>query len=272
MSDQLLTPQSVRVKHARQLTRRASRVERREFLAEGPQAVREALRVPGLVRDLFATASALQRYPELDALLGAGDVQPRLCDDQAVASLSGSVTPQGVVAVCAAVDIALDTAVCARSSLVVVGANIRDPGNAGSLLRVADAVGADAVVFAGSSVDVYNDKAVRASAGSLFHLPVVVGPTVEAAVLTLKEQGLVVLAADGGGGESLDDLLVAGDLSRRTAWVFGNEAWGITPGDATLCDRVVAVPIYGLAESLNVATAAAVCLYATARAQRAVSS
>ena len=150
-----------------------------------------------------------------------------------------------------------------------MGAHVRDPGNAGSLLRCADAAGADAVVFAGSSVDPYNDKAVRASAGSIFHLPVVVGTTVPAAVARLKQLGFTVLAADGAAATTLDDLLDSGGLDGRIGWVFGNEAWGIPDAEVRLADQVVAVPLYGRAESLNVASAAAVCLYATARAQRA---
>jgi TrmH family RNA methyltransferase len=152
-------------------------------------------------------------------------------------------------------------------ALAVVLANVRDPGNAGTVLRTADAAGAGGVIFAGSSVDPYNSKCVRASAGSLFHLPVVTGPPVADAVRSLRERGLRVLAADGGAGTTLDDLQPAGLLSQPTAWLFGNEAWGLPSDVLDLADDAVAVPIYGRAESLNLAAAAAVCLYASARAQ-----
>ena len=137
------------------------------------------------------------------------------------------------------------------------------------MIRTADAAGADAVVLAGSSVDAYNPKTVRASVGSLFHLPVVVEPDVEAAVAAARAAGLTVLAADGDGETSLD---AAGDLlGRRTAWLFGNEAWGLTAEIAALSDHRVRIPIHGRAESLNLATAAALCLYASASAHRSSS-
>jgi len=151
--------------------------------------------------------------------------------------------------------------------LVVVLANVRDPGNAGTVLRTADAAGADGVIFAGASVDPYNSKCVRSSAGSLFHLPVVLGVRVNDAVAALRDAGLAVLAADGSATLGLDDPELAGQLARPTAWLFGNEAWGLPADLAALADERVAVPIYGRAESLNLAAAAAVCLYASARAQ-----
>jgi TrmH family RNA methyltransferase len=151
-------------------------------------------------------------------------------------------------------------------SLVAICADVRDPGNAGTVIRTADAAGADGVVLAGSSVDAYNAKTVRATVGSLFHLPVVVEPDVAAAVAAARASGLTVLAADGDGETSLD---VAGDLlGRRTAWLFGNEAWGLPPEVAALADHRIRIPIHGRAESLNLSTAAALCLYASASAHR----
>ncbi|HEY4701209.1 MAG TPA: RNA methyltransferase, partial [Streptosporangiaceae bacterium] len=152
-------------------------------------------------------------------------------------------------------------------SLVAVLASVRDPGNAGTVLRAADAAGAQAVLFSDASVDPYNGKAVRASAGSLFHVPLVAGVRLEQAAGALRAVGLRILAADARGGRTLDDLSPA-ELAAPTAWVFGNEAWGMPEAVLALADESVAVPIYGRAESLNLATAAAVCLYASARAQR----
>ena len=146
-------------------------------------------------------------------------------------------------------------------------ASVRDPGNAGTVLRAADAAGAQAVLFSDASVDPYNGKAVRASAGSLFHVPLVAGVRLEQAAGALRAAGLRILAADARGGRTLDDLSPA-ELAAPTAWVFGNEAWGMPEAVLALADESVAVPIYGRAESLNLATAAAVCLYASARAQR----
>jgi TrmH family RNA methyltransferase len=151
---------------------------------------------------------------------------------------------------------------------VAVLAEIRDPGNAGTVLRTADAAGAAAVVFAGDAVDPYNGKAVRASAGSLFHLAVVREPDPLATLGALRAAGLRVLAADARGEADLDDLADAGDLGRPTAWLFGSEAHGLPPDLAAAADARVRVPIHGRAESLNLAAAAAVCLFTTARAHR----
>lgn len=256
------------------------RAERRLFLAEGPQAVREAIARPDCAQELFATPEALARHREIAAGAAAAGVEVRWCEDEAVAALAGSRTPQGLVAVCAFVDVALADALAvapadARAGagptvppMVAVGADLRDPGNAGSLLRCADAAGAGAVVLAGGGVDVYNDKVVRASAGSLFHLPVVVGVTLAEAAEVLRAEGYVVLAAAGEAVDLIDDLAESGQLARPVAWVFGNEAHGLTPEERAVCDLEVAIPIFGSAESLNVTAAAAVCLYVTAWAQR----
>jgi TrmH family RNA methyltransferase len=185
-----------------------------------------------------------------------------------VASLTDTKSPQGLVAVCHAVDVDSSALNWAELRLVAVCADVRDPGNAGSLIRCADAAGAGAVVLAGRSVDPYNPKAVRASTGSLFHLPVVVAESVEDTVALLKGSGLAVLAADGAGEVSIDELDEAA-LRRPTGWLFGNEAWGLPAETTALVDSVVRVPIYGAAESLNLATAAALCMYASAREQRA---
>lgn len=274
---------SPRVKLARQLAKRARREEARLFLAEGPQAVREALGClrrtgspgrsvlagsPYAVTELFVTAAALARHGELvDVAVGAG-VEVLEVSAELMAELAPTVTPQGLLAVCSFLDVPLAELAAARPRLVVVLANVRDPGNAGTVLRTADAAGAGGVVFAGDSVDPYNGKCVRSSAGSLFHLPVVTGVSAADAASALRGAGLTVLAADGGADLTLDEFEAAGRLARPTAWLFGNEAWGLPAQSRALADEVVAVPIYGRAESLNLAAAAAVCLYASARASR----
>lgn len=262
-----LTAGNTRVKEARKLHRRSARSERRCFLADGPKAVEGALSVAGCVIEVFATPAAATAYAEL---LGVAPVT--LVDDRAMAGLSDSVSPAGVVAVCRFLD--HDSVVEVRGRprpslettprLLTICADIRDPGNAGTVIRTSDAAGADGVVLAGDAVDAYNPKTVRASVGSLFHLPVTVERDPAAAVRAAREAGLTVLAADGAGEV---DLFAADDLlARPTAWLFGNEAWGLPDELAALADHRVAIPIPGRAESLNLATAAAVCLYASARA------
>ena len=266
---------SPRLKAARRLSKRAFRQRERAFLAEGPQAVAEAFHCGARITDLFVTVPARTRHHDLVAAMAAAGIPVHIVSGEVMDDLAQTVTPQGLLAVCGFVDVPLAdvaqramTAPRAEPALIALLANVRDPGNAGTVLRTADAAGAHAVVFADASVDPYNGKCVRASAGSLFHLPVVAGARLEDVVVTLREAGLRIVAADGGAGRSLDDPGVQARLAGPTAWMFGNEAWGLPPELVALADEPVAVPIYGRAESLNLAAAAAVCLYASARVQR----
>jgi len=277
----LANPRADRVKQVRALSGRSVRLRHGQFLVEGPQGVREAVRhAPGVVRDVYLTPATAERYGEiLDAARSAG-LFVHVGTREVLEAMSPDA--QGVLAVVRAEPSSLTRALAAadgragRPLLVAVLADVRDPGNAGAVIRAADAAGADLVVLAGQSVDVHNPKAVRSSAGSLFHLPVVTDVALADVVDELRGAGCAVLAADGAGEHDLDDLLdVAGhaasgtpDLSGPTAWIFGNEAWGLPEADRALADAVVRVPIRGKAESLNLATAATVCLYASSRAQR----
>ncbi|MGW3990131.1 TrmH family RNA methyltransferase [Streptomyces sp. NPDC004830] len=270
---ELISPRSPRVSAARRLAKRNFRGKERLFLAEGPQAVREAAghraRDAATLVELFTTPEAADRHADIVGAARDAGARVHLASEQVIADISTTVTPQGLVGVCRFLDTPFDEVLAGRPRLVALLANVRDPGNAGTVLRCADAAGAEAVVLTDASVDVYNPKAVRASVGSLFHLPVAVGVPVEHAVERLRAAGIRVLAADGAGDRDLDDELDKCTMGGPTAWLFGNEAWGLPKETRTLTDAVVRVPIHGKAESLNLATAAAVCLYASARAQRA---
>ncbi len=293
--------QADRVKEVARLAGRPSRSRRLEFLAEGPQAVREAVRLhlerhgagqDDVVVDGFATVEALERHADI-ADLFASDGAPtlRMVTPEVLAAMSSTVTPQGFVAVCRFVDSSLDAVLASGPRLVAVLVEVRDPGNAGTIIRAADSAGADAVVLTSGSVDPYNPKTVRSTVGSLFHLPLVIGVEVEGLLDRLRRAGMTVLAADGHGAMSLDDLQDASAARRfgasggvptgptpdspglvrledAGAWLFGNEAQGLPAEITAAADARVAVPIYGRAESLNVGTAATVCLYASARAHR----
>jgi len=254
---------AARVKEARKLSRRSVRTERRLFLAEGWKALTEAASLPGCVVEVFVTTAAAEEH---GALLDGLDVPVQLVDDRAAASLSGAVTPQGLVAVCRHVDRPLEAVL--GGELVAICADVRDPGNAGTIIRTADAAGAGAVVLAGDSVDAYNDKTVRASVGSLFHVPLAVTGDPIATVRAVQAAGYRVLAADGAG--EVDLFGATPLLSGPVAWLFGNEAWGLPEELAAAADARVSIPIFGRAESLNLSTAAAVCLYASARARGTV--
>ncbi|MGY1792093.1 TrmH family RNA methyltransferase [Geodermatophilus sp. SYSU D00803] len=260
---QLLTARYGRVAAARKLTRRAGRDAAGAFLAEGRQAVSEALATaPDDVREVFATEAAAAAHRDL---LAGTTVPVRLVTEKAAAGLSETVTPQGLVAVCALRDLPAEALTADPPALAVGLAGLADPGNAGTVLRTADACGAGAVVFGAGSADPYGGKAVRSSAGSLFHVDVVRGVPLEPLVAGLRAGGVTVLAADGGGEVALDGL---GDaLAGPVLWLFGNEARGVPPELAAAADARVRIPMRGRAESLNLAAAAAICLYATQLAQ-----
>lgn len=269
-----LSAKSGRVKTARRLARRRSRAEARLFLAEGAKALAEALHVSGHHRggvvEVFATEAAGEEYAAQRLAVVDAGIPWVTADDSAIAALSGAVTPQGIVAVCRFLDVPLDevlapSVVHERGTLVIC-ADVRDPGNAGTVIRTADAAGAKGVVLAGNSVDPYNDKTVRATVGSLWHLPLVLVEDPVACVRRAQAAGYVVLAADGAGETGLFVAEATGLLDQPVAWLFGNEAWGLPEDLAVLADHRVAIPVLGRAESLNLSTAAAVCLYASARA------
>jgi RNA methyltransferase, TrmH family len=284
----LSNPRADRVRDVAKLAGRPARLKRGVFLAEGPQAAREALKLhqerlaagaPGVVTEVFASEGCLDRFPEFEEL--SQGVNARLATDDVLAAMADTVNPQGIVAVCRFLDVSLEEVLDAGPRLIAVLCQVRDPGNAGTVLRAADSAGADAVILTSSSVDIYNPKAVRSTAGSLFHLPVVLGADIGELVAACRARGIGILAADGYGSLNLDTLQdenarrrLTGDgpesayaLEQPTAWLFGNEAQGLSQEELALADHRVAVPVYGSAESLNLGTAATVCLYASARSQ-----
>jgi TrmH family RNA methyltransferase len=273
VSDLLENPKAGRVRAVAALSKKDVRAETGLFLLEGPQAVREAIEYrPELLRELYVTPTAAARYALDDAPVDTWFVTEQVLD-----AMADTVTPQGVVAVCqqfptSVKDVFPDAGAGleARGGLpgiVAILEEVRDPGNAGTIIRAADAAGADAVVLTGRSVDPYNPKVVRSTTGSLFHVPVSVGVTLADAVSRARGLGYTILAADVS-GDDLPEVRADGMLDGPTAWVFGNEARGLTAEDLALVDRAVKVPIYGRAESMNLATAASVCLYESAFAQR----
>lgn len=261
----LTNPRSDRVKAVRALSRRSARVRTARFLAEGPQAVREAVRwAPAQVVDLYATADSASRHQDILAAARSAGLAVHEVTDDVLAAMCDTQTPQGLAAVCRVVQPTLESVLSAKPRLLVVLTHVRDPGNAGTVIRGADAAGADGVLVSTASVDVHSPKVVRSTAGSLFHLPVVTEVELGELVPALRSAGIRLLAADGSG----DRVLGAVDLSQPHAWVLGNEAWGLPDEVRDACDEVVRVPIYGKAESLNLAMAATVCLYASAMAQQ----
>lgn len=263
----LTNPRSDRVRSVRALSRRSVRSRTGLFLAEGPQSVREAVTLRAdHVRDVYVTPEAAERHTEIIERATSAGLHVHETSPEVLAAMAETETPQGIVAVCRTPALTLDDALDAlpADAVVCVLTHVRDPGNAGTVIRGADAAGADLVVVSDASVDVYAPKVVRSTAGSIFHLPVVIGVPVEQILAALGARGIRRLAADGAGTTLLPDA----DLAGPHAWVMGNEAWGLPEELRARCDDVVRVPIHGLAESLNLAMAATLCLYASAEARR----
>lgn len=276
----LTNPRADRIKAYAKLRMRSHRQREGLFLVEGPQAVREALEYdggrPGAQRsvvEFFTTEWALEKHEDIADLVRRTGTDVTYAEPDVIAALADTATPQGMVAVCRMIDTPLEELLAQKPKLIAVLARIQDPGNAGTILRAADSAGADAVVFLPETVDPYNPKVVRSTAGSLFHVPFALAG--QEWMEQMRRAGLTLLAADGYGESDLDDLLDEAHtkgaealLAQPTAWLFGNEAQGLSEAEEQGANARVRVPIYGKAESLNVSTAATVCLYASARAQR----
>lgn len=262
----LTNPRADRVKAVRALSKRPVRTRTGRFVVEGPQGVREAVRFAAdRVVDVYATRASISRYTsDIIEPARAASLYLHECSDEVLAAMADSESPQGIIAVVQDVATDLSTILASEPRLLVLLTHVRDPGNLGTVIRAADAAGADAVLISAESVDVTSPKVVRSSAGSLFHLPIVRDLPIEATLQALRDHGIRTLAADGHGTDLLPDV----DLGGPHCWVMGNEAWGLPTPLRAACDQVVRVPIYGHAESLNLAMAATICMYASANAQR----
>lgn len=255
------------VKAARKLVRRSGRAKAGEaFLVEGPQAVREA---GAFLQRLFVTAEAEQAAGDIVAAARDRGAEIVVVSDEILAEVATTVTTQGLVGVAAVP--APDLAALGRAGMLVVLHQVRDPGNAGTAIRTADAAGADAVILTSGSVDAHNPKAVRASVGSIFHLPVLGDVAFSQVVQHCREQGVRLVGADAGG----DVVHTEADLAGPVALVFGNEAHGLPANVLAECDDVVRIPLHseprdgytGGAESLNMAATVAVLTYECVRQQ-----
>lgn len=267
-NDEPFTPRTPRVSAAIQLHRAAKRRKAGRFLIEGFNSVDAAIRAEAVV-EIFVTAAAAEQFCELlTGYLESGTQRKSvsLIDDSAARSLSETVTTTGLFAVCdtGAVSTSLEAAIETgkQAGCLVIPVECNDPGNVGTIVRMTDALGAGAVILAGDSVDPLNSKAVRSSAGSVFHTPVARERDIDVVVERVREAGFTTLATAMDGALTLGvDALPDGPV----AWLFGNEAHGLSEEITASAGASVAIPIKGEAESLNLATAAAMCLWETVR-------
>jgi TrmH family RNA methyltransferase len=247
--------------------RRSARLAEGRFVVEGAKLIGVALDAGVGVESVYVDPDLIRPGDGVEQVVDrvlAGGGRAFELDKGVLARVAGTVTPQAVLGVVATVDVPLDHLAAAPPDLVVVCVDVRDPGNAGAVLRAAEAAGAGAVVSCGTSVDLFNPKAVRASAGALFLVPVVAGGPAEEVLYMRGRWGLRRLAAEARGGADYASV----DLAQPVAVVLGNEAAGVDPGLARHLDGGVTVPMAGRSESLNVATAAAVICFEAARQRR----
>ncbi|MFP7707065.1 TrmH family RNA methyltransferase [Trueperella sp. LYQ141] len=299
-----ITTMTGQLKKVAGLARHTQRARYRQALVEGPQAVREAVQwAPELIRDLYVTQAALDADPHLEKLADERVRYVHLVPDTVMEKLSPNT--QGWLAVINQADqIPVADFFATKPRLVVLCLESADPGNLGTVIRSADAVGADAVITAKTSVDIFNPKVVRSSVGSVFHLPILSGYSASEIVQAAREAGMMILCADARGDHHLyqpqivhaqvasgndpgvgsvqasapaevncDMADACGyDLRRPTVWLVGNEAHGVSQEQRSWADYVVSIPMWGHTESLNAAVATSLCLYASACAQRGYST
>ena len=266
-------PRADRVKKVAALAGRSARSKQGKILVEGPQAVRELVRCrSSFVEDVYYTAQAAQIHPDViedarRACRWVHEVTDEVCEVL-------SRDSQGICAVARTEAIESVLPEIQSGDTLVVIAQGRDPGNVGTIIRTADAMGARAIVSVKGSVDSSSPKVIRSSAGSVFHLPIVPAASFDEACQTLRGMNAAILGTSGAqGAYSLTSLMSyaawerRGWLAQTHAWVFGNEAQGMSDDEMAACDALVMIPMSGQAESLNVASAAAMCLFASQSAR-----
>ncbi len=264
---------SAQLKKLRGLSQARMRMRFSQQRVEGVQAVRElVLCEPKLVRDIYTTRTLLKQHPEIAQAIDEHNMYVHIGDDDLLAKAAPHA--QGIAAVAHIPKPVNLEYIYRQSPLVVCCVQANDPGNVGTIIRTADACGAGGVVLGDGSVDPYSSKVIRSAAGSTFHLPVCESSVYET-VAEAKKHGFQVMLADAGGEVSLHDMHSAAlhrngsasphiSLAAPTLWLVGNEAHGFSEEHKNLADVIISIPMWGKTESLNLAVATGVCLYASA--------
>ncbi|MDO4179492.1 MAG: RNA methyltransferase [Phascolarctobacterium sp.] len=247
------------VKNAAELKQKKYRTKSGLFLAEGLRTVEEAIEA-NQVESVFYTPVDDERTRKALELAAAHNIKLFCVSEAVMKKISDTETPQGIIAVCNMTHLNLEELLSQGKMLLVLD-RVQDPGNIGTMLRTADASGIGGLLLLNGCADIYAPKTVRASMGSLFHLPVLQGLDDEAFINLAKDYGyeLLVTCLEGA------DNLYKADLSGRIAFVMGNEANGVSDKFLQAADKKVFIPMQGKAESLNVAMAAGVVMFEALR-------
>jgi RNA methyltransferase, TrmH family len=254
-----------KIKEVMDIKRRKSRAEHASFIIEGPHLLEMAIAANTSISEVFFTEIFSRKEEGQRILRQLSNCTARIYEVAVhlLHKLSETETPQGIIAVATHGSLPLNGLRLRDNPLLVVSDGIQDPGNLGAIIRTADAAGADGVVILPGSCDVYMQKVIRATAGSLFNIPVVYAAVDE--LLDWLHAHKINLAVMASGAEAS---FFEADLDKPVALIFGNEAHGVQEDLKKAADMVLSIPIYGRAESLNVAAAAAVCLYEAVRQRR----
>lgn len=258
------SPRNERIKRYRRLHKKNMRYRESLFLAEGLQAVGEAVQAQAPPECIICDRRGMGLLDAMSGTLRARSIPVFEASGEVMETLTSTVTPQGLVAVCPMLHVSLEELLLMEPSILLLADRVRDPGNLGNMIRIADAAGADGIVVCPESADPYNPKTVRSTAGSIFHLPIALCEDAASAIVRLKEEGFAVYAADARTGRIFWEV----EWAPRTALVMGNEAWGVAREEREIADGLVHIPIAGRAESLNVSVAAALLLYEILRKRR----
>ncbi|MBI5076630.1 MAG: RNA methyltransferase [Nitrospirae bacterium] len=251
------------IKDVIQIREKRAKFRHAAFLVEGPHLVEMALASGSQIKEVFVT-EAFINAKEHRALMGKIAAAIFEVSEQLLEKITDTETPQGIVALAGYKPDTLDTLTLKETPLIVVIDAIQDPGNLGTIIRTADAAGADAVILLPGSCDAFMPKVIRATAGSLFNIPIVYAePAAFVDWLSKRNIQLAVTAADA------EKTIFEADLSGNIAIAFGNEAHGVSDQLRKAADLSLNIPILGKAESLNVATSAAICLYEAVRQRKA---
>lgn len=251
--------QNPMVKAAAELKQKKYRQQQGLFLAEGLRTVEEAVRY-GAVQSIFYTAIEDDRTRAVLEEAAAKQIKLVCVSDKVLKKIADTETPQGIIAVCERRSKRLDDFLASGKMLLVLD-RVTDPGNIGTMLRTADAAGVGGLLLLQGCADIYAPKTVRASMGSLFHLPVLSGLSEELLVQAARKAGYELLVTCLDGAENL----YKADLQGRLAFVMGNEANGVSDALLAAADKRVFIPMQGRAESLNVAMAAGIVMFEALR-------
>lgn len=243
---------------ARKLSKAVFRKKTRKFAAEGIKLVEEAYKAGKNPECLFCVDNTLPMLEMVaDFIENAGTPVYRVTDT-IMNKISSNATPPGIIGIIDFVDIDCMKILESNEMAMVFLDGVRDPGNLGAIIRVADACGCGGLILGRGCVDVYNEKVIRATAGSIFNIPIsICDSRCEEFLTAARDSGVRIIGTDATGGKSYEQAV----YTPPYIIVMGNEAWGISPEVRSICEDLITVPIYGKAESLNVAVAAGIVLY-----------